>query len=306
MKQTEVIPAIPTEILGALQNVSNDSRKIALLVFQEIMITESELCNRAKVKMSAKKLEPAFAKLCKMQIINRHEDDSHVIWYVIHSRLLMDNFHCKGCEFKKKEVFRSPMNSAHYYTCKAPVLCAYNYYRVAHAVLKRYKAEHGLSIVPLNFRMTRKKGEDFVREYKTKRVEEWKAKDFVDFILDKYQEYYPHVPTPSRQSIQRSFTVVKKAFSEEFEDTWQFLVKHYINFNFKKASEEYKMVSMKYMTRVFNMQTYLQEHAFIHTVQECETYGFRCPYWQDGGCKLIRQQSKCSKHIRSVMRRKYN
>jgi len=300
-----VIPTIPVEVLQTLNLVSNDSRKIALLVFSEIMVTESTLCEVTKIPMSSKNLEPAFRKLLKFGIVDRLEDDGHVIWYTIHSKLLMEHMSCKSCHFRHKEVFRSPVNSAHYYTCNAPILCGYNYYRVAHAVLKRYKAEHGLSPVATDFRSARKSVVENVREYTGKDIEEWATKDFLEYILDKYKEYYPHIATPNRASIQKNFTIIKRAFIEEF-DEWKYLVKHYITWNFQVASAEYKTVSMSRMTKPYHMQDYLEKHPFVNTVQECGVYGIKCPYWVDEGCKLVRQQSRCSKKIRSAMRRKYN
>jgi hypothetical protein len=299
-----VIPSLSPELIETLLGLNNNARKIALAVFKEIMITEADLLTVCKIKADAKSLEYPLKKLKQMGIVNRFKDDDHTIWYTVHSKLLMQYMQCQQCNHRKKEVYRSNMNSAHYFSCQSTVLCGYNYYRVAHALLKQFKAANGLTPVADDFRVTRRRTGEVVREYVGKEIEYWSTKDFIELILDSYKQNYPHIETPTKSQISRNFSKVRKAFETEFEDSWRYILKHYIKYNFDKAKEEHYIVSVKRMSEPRMMNEYLEARPFVEEIQECGKYGIKCPYWKEE-CTLTSRGGMCTKKIRSHMRRKY-
>ncbi len=300
-----MIPSIPVEVLETLLGMNNNARKIALAVFSNIMINEADLALSCKIKIDNSNFEYAFKKLKQLNIVNRYIDENHVIWYTVHSKLLMQYMACQQCQYRKKKVYRASLNSAHYFQCKAMVLCAFNYYRVAHALLKQYKARHGLELMADDFRVTRKNTKEYAREYNNKPVDSWITKDFVEYIMDYYETQYPHIETPKKPIVHRYFAKIKLAFETEFEDKWQYVAKHYIKYNFEKAREEHYTVSVKMMTEPRLMNEYLEARPFVEEVEVCGKYDIRCPYWEDG-CTLKARGGECTKKIRSHMRGKYN
>jgi len=299
------IPTIPADLLNKLIGLNNKiSIKIALCVFCDIMISEPDLCKICNVK-PGKSVEGAYNNLHKLELVSRCVDDEHTVWYTVHPGVIQDCVQCAGCTHSRKKVYRSSKNAARYVACKSTVLCAHNYFRVAQAILKIYKAHSGLMRCAVDFRVGRKVAEEKAREYKSKEVGEWVVKDFVDMTLDFYAKYYPHLETPNRQSIRKSLVKIKKAFQTEF-DNWEYLLKHYVIHSFKCATDDHAMVSLRRLQHVNEMQKYLETHAFAATIESCQKYMISCPYWKEDECRVIKGGGKCTRTMRSNIRRKYN
>jgi len=308
MKSPPLIPSITPETLEKLYALNNKiTIKFALIIFKELMITESDLTVLCKIPLTAKNVDGHYRKLYALGLIERYKDEHHNVWYTLHHRLIIDNMQCQGCEFKKKAVHRGPEKSAKYYKCKAPMPCAYNYYRVAHGLLKRTMADIGLQAITTDFRVTRSTTNIQERRYEQCPVEEWEPEFFVDYMYDMYKQYYPHLDTPAKIKIRKSLAKVRKAFAAEYEDNYRYMVKQYIVYNFEDASKTHNIVNVHRLMQVYQMKKYLDENPWVEEIETCGRFDIRCPYWQEGGCVITKDpRNKCTKKIRKHMREKYN
>ena len=308
MTMAPLIPSIPVEILEKLYTLNNKiTIKFALIVFKELIVTESDLTVICKIALTAKNIDVHYDKLYSLGLVERYKDEHHNVWYTLHHRMIVDNMQCSQCEFKKKTVYKGAEKSAKYYKCKAPILCGYNYYRVAHGLLKRSMADIGLQAMTQNFRTTRSTMNVKEREYLSLTVDEWTPECFVEFMYDMYKEYYPHLETPAKNKIRKSLSQVRKAFESEYEDKYKYMVKKYITYNFEDAAKTHNIVNVYRLMQVYQMKKYLDENPWVEEIQTCGTYDIKCPYWEDGGCVITKDpRNKCTKKIRKYMLEKYN
>lgn len=285
--------SLDTKLLQRLRLIRNAQLyKIVLVIFENILIREDELCS--KVFLDANKIKKLISKGECFDLIDVYKDNKYNVYYSVSYILLKSKFICSGCEFSRDNKYGKE--------CKSSVHCVGNYYRCALALLNKCKKTIGFTNCEVEyFEGLAVKLND---EFKRKTVQIWILDDFVNFYRDKFIESYPHIKYPKKAIIRRYLVQLKKIFVEEYQLKWQFLLKRYLIVSYKIAIDKGEVMSLRYISEWSRIKPFIKNKK--HTsITLCKTYGIYCPYW-DRKCTLPELGNECNKKLRTEMRVSYN
>jgi hypothetical protein len=297
----EITP-IPDIVIHALPDLSKKSTMALLLIYQQKFISEAELLNKILVRPSD--VAPIMGSISKYVTI--YSTASREVYYAVNLTLLLADHDCSSCSCSVKKVFRNGGGAVRYYECSSEIVCVHDHARLAEATIKIHKLCRKLKVIEnIGHKVIRKETEA-VRDYADMDVKLWRNKDYVDYIYDKYKEYYPHLSTLTKKSINIGFQALKKTFTAEYEEEeWPLRMKHYITWAFDAAAKKNKVVSMKYICGHRNMVEFANTSTYVKQLMRCEQYDIMCPYMAKT-CTIQSGGAECTSKLMGQMKKRYN
>lgn len=293
---------LPDVVFSALPNLNKKATLALLEIYRHKLISEAELLNNIRLRPGD--TAPVMESISKY--ITIYSNTSREVHYAVNLTLLLADYDCPSCKYSAKKVLRHDGSAIKYYECSLPVSCACDYSRIAEATVKIHKLMKKMKVVESVGHKIVRKAVKTVRDYVDLDITEWRNTEYVDFIYDKYKEYYPHLSTLNKKTISLKFQILKKAFVAEYEEEeWPLLLKHYITWAFEEAARLNKVVSMKYMCGHRNMVEFVSNSTYVKQLAHCKQYDIMCPYMKKT-CIIISGGSECTSKLRDHMNKRYN
>jgi len=255
--------------LFALRNAT--AIKVVLDIWNRIYVKENELAEKHR----------------------KSERDINKILYSVKN----NGFRCDECEYGKKVKQKGLRKKV--WACGVGTSCADNYPRVVTNVLELMKAS-GYKKTQFKDLIGKGRGNKS-RETTKKKIEDWNTNDFVDFYYNKHQKSYSHISSLKKGMIRRYVVKLREAFQVEFEERWQYVLKRYVRYTFKQASEKEFIPSLQMMCEKNIIMKFVNQEATLEC-NTCGKYKIYCPYWNEE-CVLT---EKCKKSLRKKIKKKFN
>jgi len=144
----------------------------------------------------------------------------------------------------------------------------------------------------------------------TKEVEEWKQKDFVDYIIKTFKKKFAGVKfSTSRDKLYKvcsEMCLLIHGFIGNRKSS--LYCKKHVDYIFSKMRSDNDFhindfVKFDAITKTVNIHT--KDRKKIIEGGYCDEYGIECSYFKDGGCRLKADGIECDAKIREYMKKKY-
>jgi len=304
MTKTDAFFVLPKVITDRLTRIrGNLAYKIAMTVFYEGCISEAELLN--KVIMDRKSLHKSVKALLANDIITKvRSEDGNVVYIISKNVLTKMKLTCSECSHGKLERKKVGSVTVRCIECsnKSDVECICNKLRLVHNAYK---------VLMLSYKEVGV--ETLKRDHKETVIEqssgEWNKKDFVIYIMELYESFYPEVYLDKefRYTISRRLARIINAIKKLNEGAWRRLLKCYLYTQFNEIKDKRKMISWKLLSDPIFIKKQIEKFTDeITECGKCKIHKIYCKYVIEDKCALIRDGIKCTSKIISHMKKRYN
>lgn len=279
---------LPEKILNDVATIGS-SKKIKLLLkcCANVVVTETELCSYVRVdaidltKLHSDGILQKYV-CCYLSTVNRLK------YYILNPQYIYENLACDSCSFCSTEgILRM---------CKSSdVSCSYGYWRRSLNAYLKMKDKLGLVLSNSDPIYRGNKLEKLLYDYK--------VGDFYSYIRWQYKKCYKDdfiTINQVRLCVQNLVQYIRI----EYGDAWKSILKQYIDFSFRNATEQSKIINLR---SCFYVSTFKRFTDNLTEAKYCSVYKIYCIFSEDNKtCSRYDNVDNCNQELRDKVMERFN